>query len=74
MRLNAALAAAPKTKAQKEAELKKKQDEEKKLKDAEARERKEALKKVSRVEDVYDDQCFVTNFWLGFYIRLKKKK
>ena len=48
--LNAALANAPKTKAQKEAEAKKKLDDEKKLKELEARERKESQKKAAEDE------------------------
>lgn len=57
--MNAALAAVPKTKAQKDAELKKKLDEEKKLKDAEARARKEALKKVKKVDLLPSSVTFV---------------
>ena len=48
--LNAALANAPKTKAQKEAEAKKKLDEEKKKIELEAREKKEAQKKAAQDE------------------------
>jgi hypothetical protein len=46
--LNAALAAAPKSKAQKDAELKRKEDEERKRKEDEARELKAARLKASR--------------------------